>query len=213
MTNALHSLYGGAAARSALAGTVGGQAREQEAWTPDWVLDAVRGAFGGRIGLDPCGASEWELPPIRKPDGKIVREAISGGWFADLTLRLGGEDKRGPHGGLVLTVQDALKEDWTALGESIFQNPAYDALQPWLAKCVESAQGGAPVVHLGPVRPRRSWWWPLAATGEIVWLNYDVRFRGYKQAHPENLCLISWNCTIPNLGKRENWRTPCESRR
>lgn len=55
---ALKSLYGGK--RKALAGTVGGQAREQEVWTPDWIIDAARTALGGTIDLDPCAASKPE---------------------------------------------------------------------------------------------------------------------------------------------------------
>lgn len=58
--NALHSLYGGASARKALSGNVGGQEREQEVWTPDWIWDVARAALGGRIALDPCAASRPE---------------------------------------------------------------------------------------------------------------------------------------------------------
>ncbi len=47
---ALHSLFG----------AVGGVEREQEVWTPAWILDAVARSFGGRIWLDPCAASRAE---------------------------------------------------------------------------------------------------------------------------------------------------------
>jgi hypothetical protein len=202
---ALDSRYGKA---RALAGNVGVADREQEAWTPDWVLDAAREALGGRIGLDPCGASAWTLPEIRDAAGRVKRAAQDGGgWFADVTLARTDHAGVGPHGGLVIDC-DALDTDWSDAG-TVFQNPPYDSLDVWLVKLVETAALGVPCVHLGPVRPKRVWWWPLVSTGEIVWLNYDVRFRGYKQAHPENLCLVSFNCTIPPLGKRENWRTKC----
>ncbi len=48
--NAVQSLHGN-----------GGKAgREQEVWTPPWILDAAREALGGEICLDPCAASRPE---------------------------------------------------------------------------------------------------------------------------------------------------------
>jgi hypothetical protein len=38
----------------------GGKKREQEVHTPDWILDAVREAFGGSIFMDPCAATSTE---------------------------------------------------------------------------------------------------------------------------------------------------------
>jgi hypothetical protein len=196
--NALHSLYGGA---TALAGNVGGQDRDQEAWTPDDIL-AIAGAALGRIELDPCGASAWELAEVVKA-GKVKRKAVSGGWFADVTLSHA-EPQVSPHGGLVLR-GDGLTTSWQ--GRRTFVNSPYDPLEPWLRKCASEAAQGTPIVSLGPVRPHRRWWLPLVRTGQIVFLNYDVRFKGWTQAVPFPLCLVAWNCTIP-VTQKETGRWP-----
>lgn len=48
--------------------------------------------------------------------------------------------------------QDALKQDWAALakkaGGSIWCNPPYSVLQPWIDKAIEAADNGATVVML-----------------------------------------------------------------
>jgi hypothetical protein len=199
--NALHSLYGG---KDALAGNVGGQARDQEAWTPDDLLAAVRTALGGKIVLDVCGASRWSLPEVRDKRGKVQRAAVPhGGWFADITIARDAETQVSPHGGLVLQA-DGLDVDWA--GRPGFDNPPYNDLRRWLTKAAETGKTGTPHVHLGPVRTQRKWWLPLARTGEIVFLNYNVKFKGWKCAVPFPVCLIAWNCTIPDLGSKETGR-------
>lgn len=199
--NAFDGMIG---APRALGGAVGGQARDQEVWTPDWVLDAARETLGGTIQLDPCGASSYEAREVRRPDGRLYRRAITAGWYATVTLALDGGDARtGPHGGLVLPV-DGLSCSW--VGYRTFVNPPYNTLETWLTKCAGEAQSGATVIALIPVRTRRPWWVTLCRTGQIVFLHYDVRFKGYLSAHPENMALVSWNCTIPDLGAKETGR-------
>jgi hypothetical protein len=203
------SLDGGAA----LGGTVGGQAREQEAWSPVWVLDAAREALGGRIVLDPCGASAWCLPEVCKVDKQgrrqVARAFVEGGWFADVTLTgLGGYAGHSPHGGWCAEA-DGLAVDWCQAG-AVYVNPPYNVLGDWLAKILEAARAGCKVVALFPARPRRQWWCDATLKcpqAQTVFLSYDVRFQGYAQAHPENMCLVGWNCRIPLLGTRETWRT------
>lgn len=204
---ALDGLYGKA---SALAGTVGGQDREQEAWSPLWAIEAARAALGGRIVLDPCGASAWELPEVQDPKrpGKVKRAALVGGWFADLTLTgPGGYTGPSPHGGTCVAIS-GLDGVW---GAPTFFNPPYDALEAWLAAATRAAENGHPIVGLYPSRPRRAWWVEHSVGaarngGSLVHLRYDVCFQGYKSAHPENMCLVSWNCRLPDLGGRETWR-------
>lgn len=223
MTNALASFTGAkqAAATRALAGNVGGQAREQEAWTPTWVLDAARAAFGGPIQLDPCGASAWELPEVldRRKDGSVVmtshktprpkvkRAAVSGGWYADVTLTgEGGYQGPSPHGGVCMAVSGLSPNGvW---GADTFFNPEFDNLAAWLDRAQASAARGYRVVGLFPYRARRGWWVAGTRGAELVQLYYDVRFQGYASAHPENMVLVGWNCSIPSLGKRETarWR-------
>ena len=53
--------------------------------------------------------------------------------------------------------------------------------------------------------------WEAAARG--LWADVassegtkPVTFKGYDQAFPEPMVMVSFNCAIPNLGKRENAR-------
>jgi hypothetical protein len=171
--NALHSLYGGAQARegSALAGNVGGQEREQEVCTPDWIVDVVRRTFGGEIALDPCAPSKPENPLI----------AVGNYTEAD--------------NGLLLPWRD----------RSYF-NPPYADLQAWLEKAAHEARHGFRIVGLFPHRPHRRWFHPPLRGAEVVSLNYNVKFRGHKNAFPAPLDLVGWNCSIPDLGERETDR-------
>lgn len=211
--NALDSLSGAA---SALSGNVGGQEREQEAWTPDWILRAAEASFGGPIQLDPCGATAWELPEAwtvdRNGRRRLARAAISGGWFADLTLVKPGTHeglKRSPHGGTVVCL-DGKAQDWRQ-ARSVFVNWPYDDTEAWLGKCAREGAAGARIIGLGPFRPHRRWFPELAKTcaatgGDLVSLWYSVRFKGHKDAFPAPLALFSWNVPIIPLGEKETAR-------
>lgn len=190
--NALNSLYGGSVAiarrtaSDALCGNVGKQDRAQEVLTPDWILEAASQALGG-IELDPCASTN--------PDN----------WFAKFSITEPGKFEGVVAGGAGCGVSaDAKTIAWQA--GRVFENPPFGDLQAWLGKAVECAAQGSKVVHLGPVRPHRRWWRPLVKRGQVVYLNYDVKFRGHKQAFPAPLCLVSFNCVIPWLGERETGR-------
>lgn len=196
---ALDSLYGKA---SALSGNVGGQDREQEAWTPDWILRAAEASFGGPIQLDPCGASAYELPAHGK------RGPITGGWFADVTLVKPGTHEglvKSPHGGTVVCL-DGKAQDWRQ-ARSVFVNWPYDDTIAWLGKCAREGEAGAKIIGLGPFRPHRKWF-PGFVRGctDVVSLNYRVMFQGHKDAFPAPLFLCSWNVGIVPLGDRETAR-------
>jgi hypothetical protein len=183
--------------KKALAGNVGGQAREQEVWTPDWIVEAAREALGGTIDVDPCAASKSEA------------------WFATYNITAG------PHidgyrtesivfeGGRGGWISDSLRTDWASdLGHFVnppYQHPAY---QLWLEKCAAEAAKGARIVLLGPTRPNRKWFRPALRAAEVVELNYKVIFKGHDSAFPASLFLASWNCRLPDLGDRENGRIP-----
>ena len=209
MSNALKSLFGD---QNALAGNVGGQRRVQETWTPDWVIDAASQAMGG-IQLDPCGASSYdsEVTVVHKRlNGERVTRVnpTTGGWFADITLTRPGAFEglaQSPHGGTVIS-KDSYPEDWTQ-ARSVYLNPEFAELEKWLTKAAETGRH-TQVIALSPVRTHRSWWFPTIqrSGGAIVYLSYNVKFKGHDFAFPAPLCLISWNCTLPDLGARETWR-------
>ena len=191
--NALSSLYGGSVAiarrtaADALCGNVGKKERAQEVLTPEWVLDAAREAMGG-IELDPCASTD------------------PSNWFASFNITEPGQFEGVVDGAVGCGVSTDAKAIIAWDASRIFQNPPFGDLQAWLECAVAAAARGSKLVHLGPVRPHRRWWRPLVKRGFIVYLNYDVKFRGHKQAFPAPLCLVSFNCVIPWLGERETGR-------
>ncbi len=205
--SALKTLYGEAGqSQSVLAGNIGGLAREPEVWTPDWVIAAARASMSG-IQLDPCGASRYESTVTLKAtkNRKERVNPITGGWFADVTLCKPGTHEglvQSPHGGTVICL-DGLTQDWSQ-AQSVFVNPPYDNLEPWLQKCAES---DTKVVCLGPFRPHRSWF-PRLVKGctDVVSLGYRCMFKGHLDAAPFPLFLASWNCHIVDLAERETGR-------
>lgn len=186
-SNALHSLYGGKAARAALAGNVGGQARVQTVFTPRWLLDGVIAAVGMPIALDPCTTPE---NPVGARRYISPGPAPAAGW---------------PLGHLAC---DGLAESWAvwSMGCLVYVNPPYDALAAWLEKCVAEATQGARIVALVPWRSQRTWFCSAAKTAAWVATLAPFPFVGHRSAFPAPLCLIGWgvdpvtSLTLP--GKR-----------
>jgi hypothetical protein len=188
VSDALASLYG---KKSALTGNVGGQARVQEVHTPAWIWQAVRDTFGGRIALDPCAASDpqhWQAEAnITLPDNALALDwDVDGGIYANPPF-----NQLGPTKGRPATEKSEAKP-FTHCG--------------WMAKFATEAEAGRQIVALVPFRPHRKFFLKACSGGEIVCLNYDVKFEGHKQAFPAPLCLISWNCRVVDLCSRENGR-------
>lgn len=114
--------------------------REQEILTPKKIVDVVRGAFGGRIELDPCAAVDEFGDPIGFVDAER--------WYD------------GSLAAPLPQCQDGLKRAWA---DHTFVNPPYADLKAWLAKArAESAYGARAPKHriavLCPVRSNRVWW-------------------------------------------------------
>jgi hypothetical protein len=211
--NAIHSLYGGGAARRALSGNVGGQSRVQEVLSPDFAVDAAREALGGEIGVDPCASSNpanWfarnnftlsedalalevalaALQALPKPE-RIVRKRE----IRDLKRAVKAHYLSG-----------AMVGSWGGYELGAYLNPAYGYLKQWTARVQLEHRAFRRMVCLWPFRPHRVWWVRNHAGCELIALNYNVVFKGHKSAFPAPLCMVAFNCRIPNLGKRENWR-------
>lgn len=203
--NAVHSLYGGAVKRRrALAGNVGGQVRTQEVLTPESILDAaIRPAFGGVIEVDPCASSNPDEWFATKQNVSLCAEAL------DLELQLActtDKDRRKELTRLLKPyyLAGSLKAQWTE--GTTFVNPPFGWLKQWLARCAFESTTGRPLIGLWPLRPHRDWWVRGHAGADVVFLNYDVKFKGHATAFPAPLVLAAWNCRIPSLGKMENGR-------
>jgi phage N-6-adenine-methyltransferase len=70
--------------------------------------------------------------------------------------------------------QDGLKQEWSGV---CWMNPPYGrTIGKWMAKAVESAQGGATVVCLVPARTDTAWWWDYAMLGEIRFIRRRIKF-------------------------------------
>lgn len=110
--------------------------REQEILTPKKIVEVVRLAFDGRIGLDPCAAVDEFGDPI----GFVGAER----WYD------------GSLAAPLPQCQDGLKRAWV---DRTFVNPPYADLKAWLAKTLEQAHPAERrIAVLCPVRSSRVWW-------------------------------------------------------
>jgi phage N-6-adenine-methyltransferase len=71
---------------------------------------------------------------------------------------------------------DGLAQDWTGV---CWMNPPYGrGIDAWIKKAYESAQSGATVVCLVPVRSDTGWWHDYCAKGEIRFIRGRLNFTG-----------------------------------
>lgn len=69
-----------------------------------------------------------------------------------------------------------LAEDWGR--ETVYMNPPYTECEAWMRKAYLSAQGGATVVCLIPVRTDTAWWHDYAMRGEVRFIRGRLKFGG-----------------------------------
>lgn len=205
-TNALQANYG---AKAALTGNVGAQDRAQEVLTPDYLVEAARLALGGVIMLDPCATlntahhvavCNWHLnETVYLLEAELKQLRGKDEHTKDRRKELNKELKQRYLTGPGLTC------NW--LAAETFVNHPYKYSKEWMEKIVQEAQVGARVVNLCPVRPWRSWWVRCARMAdECVWLA-PVAFKGHKQPAPMPMCMLTYGCRLPNLGKMETGRS------
>jgi hypothetical protein len=204
----------------ALAGNVGGQARVQEVLSPRWSVAAGRAALGGVIGLDPCAPSTRRLR-FAKHNACLSRK---GQQLDRELLRLHGIPKHKTTAKQRKRMKEvkrllkwhylggSLKRSWGPLKRTAFVNPPYAFLEEWMKRCAREAAAGRQVVGFWPARTHRKWWWKLLRGAEIVFLNYRVIFEGHKNAFPQPMVMVTWNCTLPSLGAMELKRVPSSVR-
>ena len=93
---------------------------------------------------------------------------------------------------------DGCESDWAG---SVFCNPPYcKAKEKWVAKCIETARTGQPVILLIPAHTEtRTWHAAVATASWICFLKGRVKFgikreNGRQMAASHGSCLIGWNC-------------------
>ena len=84
-------------------------------------------------------------------------------------------------------VDDGLQQDWGT--STVFVNPPYSQIWEWARKSYQSAEQGACVVMLVPVRAGSQWWhdW-VWGRSEVVYLRGRIKF-GRSNA-PFDSCLV-----------------------
>lgn len=165
---AAKSLFRSTSSRKALAGNVGGQAREQTVLTPSEIVAQLVATAGRRLALDPCTV-------ISNPTGAAF-------FRCGIDLDYSDDD-------------NGLETDWLKMclaGKGFFySNPPFGDLEAWMAKALKEGARGAPGYLLGPFRPQRSWFGGLLPAGECLALK-PFPFVGSKSAFPAPLFLAAY---------------------
>ncbi len=81
---------------------------------------------------------------------------------------------------------DALQQDWSRFGKSIWCNPPYGRqIGKWVGKAYEASQKGATVVCLLPARTDTRWFWNyILDKAEIRLIKGRLRFNGAESGAP-----------------------------
>lgn len=147
-------------------------ARPQEVYTPQVIKDGLSVLWPEGVALDPCHGSGSILDAERT-------------LCIPPTLRGKRQVFEGPD------EQNGLKQPWES---RTYVNPPFSHLKEWLEKAVwEGAMERAEILVLSPVRTSRPWFRAaLADCTDAYWLNYNIRFLGFKDAFPQALCLLYW---------------------
>jgi len=82
---------------------------------------------------------------------------------------------------------DGLSQRWVG---SVFCNPPYGNIQPWVNKGMQERNDCRVIVYLLPSRTDRSWFRMLFKEGEIRFLDHRIRFEGTKHK-AQFACLIA----------------------
>lgn len=81
---------------------------------------------------------------------------------------------------------DALTQDWSKFGTSIWCNPPYGReIVKWVRKCFEESQKGLTVVALLPARTDTKWFWDyILDKAEIRLIKGRLKFGGAQNSAP-----------------------------
>ena len=87
---------------------------------------------------------------------------------------------------------DGLTVDWGKPGETVYINPPYENLKPWVMKACEERDKGVTVVGLFPVRTHTQWFqdYVFQEADEIRFLQGCLKFEGYQTRCPFGSCIV-----------------------
>jgi hypothetical protein len=180
------------APRNALAGCVGGQAREQTVLTPPWFIEELVTSVGEPLALDPC------TTPKNPLGARVFATEDDNGlehpWHLVTRQAPGCTDE------LVHSWQDGTCE-YCRVSRSwgfFYCNPPFNALEVWLRKARAEYELGARGFLLGPARAHRDWF-PALVRGLPVLNLRPLRFVGNKSGFPEGLCVVSYGLGVPTI--------------
>ncbi len=148
-------------------------ARPQEVYTPQVIKDGLDVLWPEGVALDPCHGPGSILDAERT-------------LCTPPTLRGKRQVFEGP------AEQNGLIQPWVP---RTYVNPPFSLLEAWLekARLEYFSRGVGEILVLSPVRTSRPWFrTALALCSDAYWLNYNIRFLGFKDAFPQALCLLYW---------------------
>lgn len=89
---------------------------------------------------------------------------------------------------------DGLQQEWTG---RVFMNPPYTACYAWMRKAWASAQCGALVVCLVPVRTDTAWWHEFAMRGEVRFIRGRLVFGNATANAPFPSAIVVFGAGVP----------------
>lgn len=148
------------------------QTAKRSDWgTPDWLVNAARKAFGGRIDLDPAGNPARLLSQVNE------------------TLVLPGSSPVQGQGTYIFA--DGLDTNWKG---NVFVNPPYGrGLGRWIAKAAEETRAGVNVIALLPAYTSLAAWQVYVPEAMAVcFLRQRVKFEGSKYGAAFSSAVVLW---------------------
>jgi phage N-6-adenine-methyltransferase len=89
---------------------------------------------------------------------------------------------------------DSLAQDWTGLSGVLWLNPPFRTIDPWAAKCSESAGPGRTILMLTPASIGTNWFRDhVLGRALVLGLNPRLTFVGETAPYPKDLMLSVWD--------------------
>jgi phage N-6-adenine-methyltransferase len=101
--------------------------------------------------------------------------------------------------------ENSLARVWSILTGTLWLNPPFADILPWVKKCEQEAAKGARILALLPSSTDSNWWADhVHGKCGVLFLNPRIKFVGHKQGYPRPLALCCYNL-LP-AGSYAPWR-------